>query len=40
MDYGWFSHVLMWVIGLMSVGATAAAGLALFSLGRQGSRKS
>ncbi len=40
MDYGWFSHVLVWVIGLMTVGATVSVSLALFSMGRQGSRKS
>jgi len=39
MDYGWMSHALLWIIGLMSVGATVAAIGALFTMGRSGYRK-
>ncbi|WP_162722368.1 hypothetical protein [Microbacterium sp. PM5] len=39
MDYGWMSHALLWIIGLMSVGATVAVVGALFTLGRSGYRK-
>lgn len=39
MDYGWMSHALMWLIGLMTVGATLGAFGALISLGRAGYRK-
>ncbi len=38
MEYGWFSHVLVWVIGAMTVGSIVSVSLALFSMGRQGSR--
>lgn len=39
MEYGWLSHALMWLIGLMTLGATVSVSLALFSMGRQGYRK-
>ncbi len=39
MDYGWMSHALLWIIGLMSVGATVAVIGALFTLGRSGYSK-
>jgi hypothetical protein len=39
MDYGWMSHALLWLIGLLSVGATLGAAAALWSLGRAGYRK-
>ena len=39
MDYGWMSHVLLWLVGLMSVVATVGAIGALFSLGRSGYHK-
>ena len=31
MDYGWFSHVLLWVIGAMTLGSIVSVSLALFS---------
>ena len=34
MDYGWMSHALMWIVGLMSVCAGVGAVAAMFSLGR------
>ncbi|RLK48979.1 hypothetical protein [Microbacterium telephonicum] len=39
MDYGWMSHALLWLIGLMSVGSALAAFGALFALGRENYRK-
>ncbi|MDR6166610.1 hypothetical protein QE367_000814 [Microbacterium paludicola] len=39
MDYGWFSHVLLWVIGAMTLGSIVSVSLALFAMGRQGYRK-
>lgn len=39
MDYGWMSHALMWLIGLMSVAATVGAFAAMISMGRSGYRK-
>lgn len=39
MDYGWMSHALLWLIGVMAVGATLGAAGALWSLGRSGYRK-
>lgn len=39
MDYGWMSHALLWLIGLMSVGAAVATVGALFALGRANYRK-
>ncbi|WP_434810227.1 hypothetical protein [Microbacterium sp. bgisy189] len=39
MDYGWMSHALGWLIGVMSVCATIGAFGALWSLGRSGSYK-
>lgn len=39
MDYGWMSHALLWIIGLMSVGSAVAVVGALFTLGRSGYRK-
>ncbi|SDQ05527.1 hypothetical protein [Microbacterium sp. cf332] len=39
MEYGWFSHVLLWVIGAMTLGSIVSVTLALFSMGRQGYRK-
>lgn len=39
MDYGWFSHVLLWTIGAMSLVAVVATAGALWSLGRSGYRK-
>lgn len=39
MDYGWMSHALLWLVGLMSVVATVGAIGAMFSLGRSGYRK-
>lgn len=38
MDYGWISHALVWLIGLMTVGATLTLVGALWSLGRSGYR--
>ncbi|WP_281423622.1 hypothetical protein [Microbacterium flavum] len=39
MDYGWMSHALMWLVGLLSLGATVGAVAAMVSLGRSGYRK-
>ncbi|MGB4777247.1 hypothetical protein [Microbacterium sp.] len=39
MDYGWISHALLWLIGLMTLAATVGAVAALWSLGRSGYRK-
>jgi hypothetical protein len=39
MDYGFASHVLLWLIGLMTVGAVVTTTLALWSMGRQAYRK-
>ncbi len=39
MDYGWFSHALLWLVGAMSVCATVGAIGALWALGRSGYRK-
>lgn len=39
MDYGWMSHALMWIVGLMSVCALVAAVGAMWSMGRSGYRK-
>ncbi|WP_263405870.1 hypothetical protein [Microbacterium radiodurans] len=40
MEYGWLSHVLLWVIGAMTLGSIVSVTLALYSMGRQGYRKS
>jgi hypothetical protein len=34
MDYGWMSHALLWLVGLMTVGATVGVIGALWSTGR------
>ncbi|WP_267238055.1 hypothetical protein [Microbacterium sp. VKM Ac-2870] len=39
MDYGWMSHALLWIVGLMSVCATVGVVGAIWSLGRSGYRK-
>lgn len=39
MEYGWLSHVLLWVIGAMTLGSIVSVSLALFSMGRQEYRK-
>ena len=39
MDYGWMSHALMWIVGLMSVCALVGAVGAMWSRGRSGYRK-
>lgn len=39
MEYGFISHALLWLVGLMTVGTTLAAVGALFSMGRQSYRK-
>ncbi|WP_298941882.1 hypothetical protein [uncultured Microbacterium sp.] len=39
MDYGWLSYAFMWLIGLMSIGATVGVIGALWSMGRSGYRK-
>ena len=39
MEYGFISHVLMWIIGVMSVGAVAGPIASLWSMGRSGYRK-
>lgn len=39
MDYGWMSHALMWIVGLMSVCALVSAVGAMWSMGRSGYRK-
>jgi hypothetical protein len=39
MEYGFASHVVFWIVGLMAVGTTLAAASALWGMGRQGSRK-
>ena len=39
MDYGWMSHALMWIVGLMSVCALVGAVRAMWSMGRSGYRK-
>lgn len=39
MDYGWMSHALMWLIGLMTVAATVGSVAALWSMGRSNYRK-
>ncbi|WEK60342.1 MAG: hypothetical protein P0Y60_13615 [Candidatus Microbacterium colombiense] len=39
LDGAFFSHVILWVIGLMTVCAAVTSFAALFSLGRGGSRK-
>ncbi len=39
MDYGWMSHALLWLIGLMSVVATLGCAGAMWALGRAGYRK-
>lgn len=39
MDYGWMSHAFLWLIGALSVVASAGAVAALWSLGRSGYRK-
>lgn len=38
-DGAFFSHVLLWVIGAMTVCAAGATFAALFSMGRSGYRK-
>lgn len=39
MEYGFLSHALLWLIGLMTVGATISVTLAFWSMGRQAYRK-
>ncbi|MFT4213669.1 MAG: hypothetical protein QM622_02695 [Microbacterium sp.] len=39
MDYGWTTHAIFWLIGLMSVCATVGVLGALCSMGRSGYRK-
>lgn len=39
MDYGWMSHALMWIVGLLTAGATVGCVAALWSMGRSGYRK-
>ncbi|SBS70097.1 hypothetical protein [uncultured Microbacterium sp.] len=39
MEYGWMSHALGWIIGLMTVVATVGAAGALWSMGRTSYRK-
>ena len=39
LDAAFLSHVLLWVIGAMSLCAAVAPGAALFSLGRSGYRQ-
>jgi hypothetical protein len=39
LDGAFLSHALLWLIGLMAVGATGLTFAALFSLGRSGYRK-
>ena len=39
LDGAFFSHVILWVIGAMTVCATGFTFAALFSLGRTGYRK-
>ena len=39
LDAAFLSHVLLWLIGAMSVCAAVATGAALFSLGRSSYRK-
>ncbi|MCR2812197.1 hypothetical protein NQ166_05875 [Microbacterium sp. zg.Y1090] len=36
MEYGFISHVLLWIIGIMTAAAGVGAVAALWSLGRQG----
>ena len=39
MEYGFFSHVLLWLIGAMALAGAALTAGAFWSLGRQGYRK-
>lgn len=39
LDGAFFSHVILWVIGAMSICAAVASFAALFSMGRSGARK-
>lgn len=39
MDYGWMSHALLWLVGILSIGATVGFAGALWSLGRSNYRK-
>ncbi|MCT9820583.1 hypothetical protein N3K63_09845 [Microbacterium sp. W1N] len=39
MDYGWMSHALLWLIGLMSACAALGAVGALVALGRSNYRR-
>ena len=39
MDYGWMSHALLWLVGVMSLIATVGAAAARWSMGRSGYRK-
>lgn len=39
LDGAFFSHVILWVIGAMTVCAAATSFIALFALGRSGYRK-
>ena len=39
MEYGWITHAIMWLISLMTLGATIATAGALWSMGRSGYRK-
>lgn len=39
MEYGWMTHALLWLIGLMSVVAAVGTVGALFTLGRSSYKK-
>ncbi len=39
MDYGWMSHALLWLVGILSIGATLGFAGALWALGRSNYRK-
>ncbi len=39
MEYGFISHALVWLIGIMSAGAAVATVGALWAMGRQGYKK-
>jgi hypothetical protein len=39
MDYGFWSHALLWLIGAMAVVGTVGTVLAFWGLGRSGYRK-
>ena len=39
MDYGWMTHALLWLIGLMAAAGAVGVIGAFWSLGRSGYRK-